>query len=492
MKSSAHSSANITYLKNKINFLCFSLIAIALLAFGLDWYLRGFSWVYMVLASLLMVLAAIIFRQASLALVTMDKIQQVLVKANQGELYHRVTGTRGMGELGKVAWELNDLLDLMESYFKEITTCFKYTERKDYGRSTLTAGFPGMLRASAEAINQALKVMAESAALLSKNHLSAGLHELNTQNLLTNLKTSQQDLLTINEQMKKIEGIAESTGNNAESSLTMVEEISSSLTEINAIIHSLTQAIENLLRDSHKINDSLSMITGIAEQTNLLALNASIEAARAGEHGRGFAVVAEEVKNLSEHTKDAAQEVSKILNKFNKSVQNMQNQANDSADLSQKITENVGGFHEQFSNLSESAQSSINYIAYATDRSFALLTKVDHILYKQNAYIAMQTDNPCPEADAIMVDHHNCRLGQWYDKGLGYENFRTQPAYNQLKIPHAQVHSHTREAYQASRENWSEHEQFIDQILQNMQLCEDASNQVMTLIDRMVEQKYQS
>ena len=62
------------------------------------------------------------------------------------------------------------------------------------------------------------------------------------------------------------------------------------------------------------------MITGIADQTNLLALNASIEAARAGEHGRGFAVVADEVKNLSEHTKVAALEVSRTLRVFNNRV----------------------------------------------------------------------------------------------------------------------------------------------------------------------------
>lgn len=45
-------------------------------------------------------------------------------------------------------------------------------------------------------------------------------------------------------------------------------------------------------------------ISGIAGQTNLLSLNASIEAARAGEHGRGFAVVAQEIRSLSDSTKE--------------------------------------------------------------------------------------------------------------------------------------------------------------------------------------------
>ena len=58
---------------------------------------------------------------------------------------------------------------------------------------------------------------------------------------------------------------------------------------------------------AQSIDSILGMIRDIAEQTNLLSLNATIEAARAGAAGRGFAVVAEEIRKLSNDTRQAIQ-----------------------------------------------------------------------------------------------------------------------------------------------------------------------------------------
>jgi methyl-accepting chemotaxis protein len=484
------SSANIPFLNSKLNYAVTGILLSAIATFVYILLTQGFSALALVLILPSPLVAFGLWRTGKQCLDVLERIQRVLERTNHGELYHRITQTRGMGEIGKIAWELNETLDIMESYFKEINTCFQHASNGNHERYALVDGFPGLLKQSAKNMNISIRHMDENDKLMIKRRLSAGLHALNTSNLLTNLKGNQADLLNITEQMQKVENIATETGQNADASLSIVETISNSLSDINANVHSVSNVIGALINDSKKITESLSMITGIADQTNLLALNASIEAARAGEHGRGFAVVADEVKNLSEHTKDAALEVSRTLRAFNKRVEQMHVEADTSASLSQEILAQVNSFRQQFSNLSTSAKISVDYITYAKDKSFGVLAKLDHIVYKQNGYVAIETANDCPQHQAIMVDNHNCRLGKWYYEGLGHEKFRTTTAYAKLNQPHADVHKTTQYAYEVSRSKWVENPAMLDEIIRQMQLSEQASADVMRYIDDMVEEKH--
>ena len=88
---------------------------------------------------------------------------------------------------------------------------------------------------------------------------------------------------------------------------------------------SISSVVDNsyhLQKETKHIDSITKEIATIASQTNLLSLNASIEAARAGESGRGFTIVAQEVRKLSEQTKESVIKVSEVAQNVHNSSEN--------------------------------------------------------------------------------------------------------------------------------------------------------------------------
>ena len=108
----------------------------------------------------------------------------------------------------------------------------------------------------------------------------------------------------------------------------------------NHTVKSNMTVLHDHTKDMQKI---IGIIQQISSRTNLLALNATIEAARAGEAGKGFAVVAEEIRMLSEQTKDSTENIESIITKLNDnatdtitSMDTVMNEMEKSEDMNEK------------------------------------------------------------------------------------------------------------------------------------------------------------
>lgn len=113
----------------------------------------------------------------------------------------------------------------------------------------------------------------------------------------------------ISNMVEEVEGLVDKTEKMIQQGTEIVNVLGDRARETSDITARVGSSIEILKKESEIINGFVEMISDISRQTNLLSLNASIEAARAGTAGRGFAIVAEEIRNLADDSKKAAEEI---------------------------------------------------------------------------------------------------------------------------------------------------------------------------------------
>ncbi len=183
---------------------------------------------------------------------------------------------------------------------------------------------------------------------------------------------------------------------------------------INSIRIIMSEANLTVIEFSDNMKQVINVLRGIkeiSEQTNLLALNASIEAARAGEAGKGFAVVAEEVRSLSEKTKETTNEIEEsilgIQSKIEmvvKSVKKGDEEAEKGRDIiestlisfkdMQKMFENIKddiykeyGLVEKINSLVDNVQSNVESTTAITEQYVANTEEVTTLQEEQEEQI---------------------------------------------------------------------------------------------------------
>lgn len=124
----------------------------------------------------------------------------------------------------------------------------------------------------------------------------------------------QVAIIETKERSGKMVTVAEDSSQNLRSNQEMMERLKQQSEKIAVANEQVTVAMEKLQDKTAEVVEITGMIISISNQTKMLALNASIESARAGEAGKGFAVVADQIRQLSEETRNSTESITQIIN----------------------------------------------------------------------------------------------------------------------------------------------------------------------------------
>ena len=169
-----------------------------------------------------------------------------------------------------------------------------------------------IVRSIAKALNRIIAHLTEGADQVAA---ASGQVASASQQLAEGAGEQASSLEETSSSLEELASMTKQNADNAQEADALSKEAGRVVEEVNEKLARMSEAVDDIGKNSEETQKIIKTIDEIAFQTNLLALNAAVEAARAGEAGAGFAVVAEEVRNLALRSAEAAKNTSDLIGK---------------------------------------------------------------------------------------------------------------------------------------------------------------------------------
>lgn len=280
-----------------------------------------------------------------------SEIEKLNFKYDKNELNDTI---KNKDELGRIAADIKSLSNTLITVIQDI-------KNSSNNISTHSSSIATSLYETSKSIDEVSKTTEEMAkgSIIQVTKANDGVNKL---------EDLAYEIKDVSNAVEKVKDYFYTTKDATSRGVKTINMLNSKLKDNNKASNQVSKSMNNLTQKSQSIGEIVSTITSVSEQTNLLALNAAIEAARAGEAGRGFSVVADQVRALSEQTKQAIDKISKVIKEIQDEIEMAQKNVIDSNKINAEVNENMEQSNKLFLMIENSIKDMLTNVNILTKK----------------------------------------------------------------------------------------------------------------------------
>lgn len=304
---------------------------------GYGWIRYGFDPVPIALLAIVAFLGVVLSRRYRTFVVEpIRNIARVSKDVSQGMFESRITNIREGDELGTISWDINDMLDQLEAFFRDTNTAFEYASSGKFYRKARKEGLHGAFITGTERVNSAIASL-ERSEQERKQYLASS-----TEKILAAMEQFADGDLTVSlpeDSNDEIGRLYAGFNRSVSNMRAMIEQVIESASAVASASAQISSSTEQMAAGAQEQTSQAGEVASAVEEMTKTILENSRNASSTAETAKEARVSAEMGGKVVGETIDGMKRIAEVVNKSAATVRELGQSSNQIGEIVRVIND---------------------------------------------------------------------------------------------------------------------------------------------------------